>query len=193
MFYISNIARDARDPKVVRSGPSSLDASDRLARGLGWFSLGLGIAELIAPRRFTRALGMEGKEGLVRAYGAREIASGMLCLAPEKQEGLQSRLVGDGLDVATLLSAFRYDNPKKDNVALALLMVAGVTLLDLVGAQGTKARHSRDRGQRRLYYDRTGFPKGIEAAKGAAKDFQVSRDMRAAPSLAFSAGQSSAS
>jgi hypothetical protein len=39
--------------------------------------------------------------------------------------GLRGRLVGDGLDVATLLAGFRSDNPKKDNVAVALLIVAG--------------------------------------------------------------------
>jgi hypothetical protein len=179
MNFISNITRSRHDPKVVRSGPSSLDDTDRLARGLGWFSIGLGLAQLIAPRRFTRALGMRGKEGLVRAYGAREIASGVLCLAPEKEAGLRSRLVGDGLDVAILLAGFRSDNPKKENVAVALLMVAGITLLDLVGRQGAKARHARYRGRRRLYNDRTGFPKGVEAAKGAARDFQSSPGMRA--------------
>src|SRR5215208_7371781 len=83
MNYISNIARSEGDPKVVRSGPSSLSGADRLAKGLGWFSLVLGAAELIAPQRITRALGMEGKEALVRAYGAREIASGMLSLSPD--------------------------------------------------------------------------------------------------------------
>jgi hypothetical protein len=172
MTYLSNIARSEGDPKVLRSGPSSLAAPDKLAKALGWFSLGLGLAELVAPRRITRALGMEGKEGLVRAYGAREIASGMLALSTEKDAGLWSRMVGDGLDVATLFAALRDDNPKRDNVALALAMVLGVTLLDLVGAQGTTARRSRDRGQRRLYHDRSGFPKGLQAARGAAKSPQ---------------------
>jgi len=46
----------------------------------------------------------------------------MTCLGALGQRG---RLVGDGLDVATLLAGFRSDNPKKDNVAVALLMVAG--------------------------------------------------------------------
>ena len=69
MTYISNIARSQGDPKVLRSGPSSLGGADRLARALGWFSLGLGLAELLAPRLFTHALGMRGSEGLVRAYG----------------------------------------------------------------------------------------------------------------------------
>jgi hypothetical protein len=193
MTYLSNIAhsiaRSEGDPKLVQSGPSSLGASDRLAKALGWFSIGLGLAEVIAPRRITRALGMQGSEALVRAYGVREIASGLLSLSTEKNVGLWSRIAGDGVDIATLLTALRQDNPKRDNVALALTMVAGVTVLDLVGAQTNTARHSRNRGQRRLYYDRNGFPKGIEAARGAAKNFQVPREMRAKPALASVGGR----
>ncbi len=34
----------------------------------------------------------------------------------------------------TLGSAMRSDNPKQDNVAIALVLVAGVTLLDFVAA-----------------------------------------------------------
>jgi hypothetical protein len=167
MNYISNIARSEGDPKVVRSGPSSLSSADRLAKGLGWFSLALGVAELIAPGRITRALGMEGNEAIVRAYGAREMASGLLTLSSDKQAGLWSRVAGDGLDVATLMTGLRDDNPKRDNVRLAIVMVAGVALLDLLGAQSTTARHTR-RGEHRSYRDRSGFPRGIQAAKDAA-------------------------
>jgi len=172
MNYMSNIARSEGDPKVIRTGPSSMDSTDRLARALGWFSIGLGAVELMAPGRITRALGMQGSEGLVQTYGLREIASGIMTLSTEKQTGLKSRLAGDGLDVATLLSAFRPDNPKNHNVALALVMVGGVTLLDYIGTLSTKVRHTRDRGQRRSYRDRTGFPKGIAAVRGIAKEFQ---------------------
>ena len=183
MNYISNITRSKGDPKVVHSGPSSLGASDRLARALGWFSLGLGLAELIAPRSITRALGMEGKEALVRTYGVREIASGILSLSVDKEAGLWSRVAGDGLDVGTLSAGLREDNPKRDNVALALAMVVGVTLLDVIGAVGTTARHSRNRGAQRLYHNRSGFPKGIQAARGSAKGFQPPPDGRAAAAL----------
>lgn len=196
MMYISNIARSEGDPKVLRSGPSSLSASDRLARAMGWLSLALGATELLAPRRVTGALGMEGKEGLVRAYGAREIASGLLSLSVDKQVGLWSRVGGDGLDIATLMTGLSRHNPKRDNVALALMMVLGVTLLDIIGAQGTTARHSRDRGRRRLYSDRSGLPGGVQAAKGLArKDFEVPADMKAgpAPVLAEVSGLSPAS
>jgi len=162
---ISNLVRSEGDPKIIRSGPSSLGTSDQLAKALGWFSLGLGIAEIVAPRRFTSALGMEGNEGLVRAYGAREIAAGMMTLSPDKTLGLWSRVAGDAVDVVTLLGGLRRDNPERANVACALSMVLGVTLLDFIGAKATAARHIRGRGPRRLYSDRSGFPKGLEAAR----------------------------
>lgn len=175
MNYVANITRSEGDPKIIRSGPSSLGGVDRLARALGWFGIALGLAELLAPRSIARALGMQGRERLVRAYGAREIASGIVALSPDKQAGLWSRVAGDGLDVTTLLGAMRRDNPKRDNVAWALVLVLGVTMLDVLGAQGIQARHGRERRQRRLYGDRTGFPNGIEAARGAARPSQSAR------------------
>jgi hypothetical protein len=172
--YILNVTRPKGDPKVLTSGPSSLAAVDRLGRSLGWFSIGLGLLELIGSRRVTRALGMEGNENLVRAYGAREIGSGILSLSAEKQIGLWSRVAGDGLDLATLVTALRNSNPKRDNVRFALAVVLGTTLLDLAGVLGVTARHSRRRGDVRQYRNRSGFPQGIDQARGAAKGFKVS-------------------
>ena len=168
MTYISNITRSQGDPKVLSTGPSSLAAPDKLARMLGWYSIGLGLIELLAPRRITDALGMEGSEGVVRAYGAREIGSGILSLSVQAETGLWSRVAGDGLDLVTLATALRPGNSKRGNVGLAMLVVLGTTLLDVVGAQATTARHSRRRGKWRQYYDRTGFPQGIEKVRGAA-------------------------
>jgi hypothetical protein len=187
MSYItsmSNIARSKGDPKVLSTGPSSLDMSDRLARGLGWFSIGLGLTELLAPRALTRWLGMEGSETLVRAYGLREIGAGMMTLSPDKGIGLQSRVAGDALDIATLLAGLRADNPKRDNVAIALAMVVGVTLLDIAGAQGVRASQRRSDRPQRSYRDRSGYPRGLENARGAARDFKTPRDMRAIPMAA---------
>jgi hypothetical protein len=181
---ISNIARSKGDPKVLSTGPSSLDNTDRLARALGWFSIGLGLTELLAPRALTRALGMEGSEALVRAYGMREIGAGIMTLSPDKGLGLQSRVAGDALDIATLLAGLRADNPKRDNVAIALAMVLGVTLLDIVGAKGIKANQTRSERPRRTYRDRSGYPKGLENARGAARDFRTPPDMRFIPMAA---------
>src|SRR3954468_20552097 len=122
MEKVSNMTRAQGDPKVISTGPSSFGASDRLARNLGWFSFGLGALEIFAPERITRALGMEGQESLVRAYGFREVAAGMLSLSVEKKAGLWSRVAGDALDLATLMVGLRADNPKRGNVAMALVM-----------------------------------------------------------------------
>ena len=181
---MSNIARSEGDPKVLSSGPSSLDNTDRLARALGWFSIGLGLTELLAPGALTRWLGMEGSEGLVRAYGMREIGAGIMTLSPDKGLGLQSRVAGDAVDIATLLPALRSDNPKRDNVVIALAMVAGVTLLDIAGAKAVKTGQIRSDRPQRSYRDRSGYPKGLENARGAARDFRAPADMRAAPALA---------
>jgi len=123
MFHFSNIVRTKGDPKIVEGGPSLKRPEDQLARALGWFSIGLGVVELFAPRRVTKTLGMEGHETLVRAFGVREIAAGVMSLSVDKNAGLWARVGGDGLDAAALLSGLTADNPKKGNIALALLMV----------------------------------------------------------------------
>ncbi|WP_435022574.1 hypothetical protein TA3x_005706 (plasmid) [Tundrisphaera sp. TA3] len=103
----------------------------RVARGLGWFSIGLGVAEIVAGRELGRALGLEDKEWLIRAFGVREIASGVAILATDNpRAAVWSRVAGDVLDLAVLGSGFTEDNPKKGNLALAFANVAGITALD---------------------------------------------------------------
>ena len=176
---IANFVRSKGDPKVISTGPSSFGPSDRMARNLGWFSLGLGALELLAPERVTRALGMEGHEKLVRAYGAREIGAGILSLSVEKEAGLWSRVAGDGLDLATLMGGLHAGNPKRGNVALALLMVGGITLLDFVTAKEVSARHAPGNGSRRPYDDRTGYPKGITASRGIGAAKKLRKELAA--------------
>lgn len=168
MSKITGITRSPGDPQVISTGPSSLGVADQLARALGWFSIGLGAIQLLAPRTITRALGAEGHEGLVRMYGVREIGSGVLTLSLEKEAGLWGRVAGDGLDLLTVVSALRPGNPKRGNIGVALLMLAGLTVLDVVAAQGTASRHSRSQGKSRDYRDRSGFPQGLAKAREIA-------------------------
>src|ERR1700738_1230902 len=60
--------------------PRTLNRADRRALGLGWFSLGLGIAQIAAPGRLARVIGAGGderKRTTMLAVGAREILSGV--------------------------------------------------------------------------------------------------------------------
>jgi hypothetical protein len=179
----SEIARAPGDPKVIETGPSSLKPADRAGRMLGWASFGLGALELFAPKTVTKWLGMEGREGLVRAYGARELGAGVLCLSTNNDVGAASRVAGDVLDLATLATAWRDDNPKKHNVGWAIAAVAAITVADAVTAASIRNLHKR-KGPVRDFSDRSGFPKGIDYSRGKAAAGRIPEDFQAEPKLA---------
>ena len=104
----------------------------KVARGMGWFSIGLGLMEAVAGRGVGRALGMEDQAAVFRAFGAREIATGVAILTMDQpRAGMWARVAGDALDLAALGSGMTPDNPKKGNLATAIAVVAGITWLDL--------------------------------------------------------------
>ncbi|HEY8564185.1 MAG TPA: cyclase dehydrase [Beijerinckiaceae bacterium] len=157
-------------------------ATDALARGLGWFSIALGLVELTAPRALTRALGMRGKERLVQAYGAREIATGVALLAAKDPTPyVWGRVGGDALDIATLATGLEGKNPKKDNVWLALAAVGGVTAVDFYCAQALSRESRQPLPPPRDYANRRGFPRPPEEMRGAASDFVLPMDFRNEP------------
>ncbi|MFZ5780922.1 MAG: hypothetical protein ACOY4R_12060 [Pseudomonadota bacterium] len=167
MMSLAGIVRSDGDPEVMETGPTSLTTADRITRALGWFSLALGAVELAAPGALARTLGLEGKERLLRAYGAREIMAGIPTLSLDKRVGLASRLAGDMIDIATLLPALGRGNPKRGNALLALAAVGAVTVLDCVALSGTA--NDRRRGRARDYRDRSGLPRGVSASRGIAR------------------------
>ena len=149
-----------------------------LAQGLGWFSVGLGLAELVAPHSLARFLGMDEHAGLIRAYGLRELATGAgILLQDDPTPWLWARVAGDALDIATLATALDGDNPRRGNVAVALVAVAGVTALDAICAQRLSA-DGRFQAPIQDYSDRRGMPRHPLAMRGVARDFEVPRDMR---------------
>ncbi len=97
------------------------------------------------PDRFARTLGLEGKEALIRGYGVRELASAVPTLSISKSAGLAARIAGDALDLATLSSALRPDNPKRGNAAMAHSARCRHHVLDLAAYAGTKVVHRRGR------------------------------------------------
>jgi hypothetical protein len=166
-------------PTRGATGRGAHSGHERLATGLGLFSIGLGLAELLAARTLCRWLGMEGREGLVKAYGARELATGVAILSSHNPTPwIWARVGGDALDLATLATGFEGRNAKRDNVALATVAVASVTLADIVCAQGLTAEKRNPPPGAFDYRDRSGFPRPPRAMRGAASDFPVPADFR---------------
>jgi hypothetical protein len=165
------------------------DSEYALAKGLGWFSIAVGGAEVLAPRALTRWLGMPGSETMLQAYGIREIGTGLGLLASNNPTGwIWGRLGGDALDIATLASGMANNNPKRGNVWVALAAVLGVTLVDAACAyalsQRRRASHIADPAMIEAYSRRSGFRAASpEAMRGAAHDFVIPEDMRTPKAL----------
>ena len=116
-------------PRTIRARDK-----DTLAQFLGWFSIGLGTAQLAAPKVMCKVIGArgEGRSPLVmRAMGARELTQGVGILARPRPTGwLWSRVAGDALDLSLLgLTAVRITGRKR--TAFAIANVLAVTVPDV--------------------------------------------------------------
>lgn len=145
---------------------SSLNAGDALVRSIGWFSIALGVTELVAPGKITKTFGLDGKENWIRAFGAREIAAGVGALSINAQPALWARVAGDALDAGMLALGARSDNQDiKRNALIGVAAVAGIAALDAFAATLVKKRGG-ERPPPADFSDRSGFPKGVEASRG---------------------------
>ena len=109
-----------------------------LTRGLGWFSLALGVAEVVAPRRLGRLAGLRPYRRMLPKLGLREIVSGLGILAARRPAGgLWARVAGDGMDLGVLAGALRRTRSRRGRVFASIAAVIGVTILDVLCARRT--------------------------------------------------------
>jgi uncharacterized membrane protein len=107
-----------------------------LTQALGWFSIGLGLAELLAPRAVGRAIGVGEQPALLRLCGVREVASGLGMLSERfPSRWAAARVAGDAMDLALLGAAARQPDTVRMRIALAATAVAGVAALDVFATQ----------------------------------------------------------
>ncbi|ACB73668.1 hypothetical protein [Opitutus terrae] len=104
-----------------------------LSRSLGFFSLGLGLAELLAPRKVAAVAGInDDHDTLIRSLGAREIASGLAILSGTRtKEAVWSRVLGDAIDLGLLAAALNSPRTDRRRLTGALGLVGAVTALDV--------------------------------------------------------------
>lgn len=124
----------------LHNGSSEIDY-EKIATGLGWFSLALGVTEMAAPGAIARFVGVKDKRNnraLLRSplYGMREVAAGAGLLTQRKPAiWMWGRVAGDVLDLSSLAGALKSRENDRGRLVGAILAVAGVTALDVLCAQ----------------------------------------------------------
>jgi hypothetical protein len=111
-----------------------------LTTGLTWFSVGLGIAQLVAPARMAKLIGMRDTDdgrSLMRLIGVRETAAGLGLLSGTKADAwLGARIGGDLIDLALMAGAMRQRGTNQTRLRAATGAVLGITALDIFGGAG---------------------------------------------------------
>jgi uncharacterized membrane protein len=106
---------------------------DSLAQFLGWFSIGLGTAQAVAPKQMCKLVGASGEGSakmVMRLMGVRELTQGVgILVRPRPTNWLWSRVAGDGVDLALLgLTAVKNRNARS---AFAIANVLAVAVPDV--------------------------------------------------------------
>jgi uncharacterized membrane protein len=107
------------------------------------FSIGLGLAEVLAPRAVGRAIGVGDHPAIMRMVGVRKIVTG-LGLLSERAPGAWAwaRVAGDAMDLALLGAATSSPDADPRRIAAATAGVLGVTGLDVYSGQRLTATQS---------------------------------------------------
>lgn len=128
---------------------STAQNRDRLVNGLGWFSIGLGLAEVLAPRAVSRIIGVEPRPMLMRLLGLREIATGLGLLSRvEPGAWAKARVAGDAMDLSLLGMGFASETSSKGRLTMATAAVAGVSALDVLCSKDFSEGPGTQRSQR---------------------------------------------
>ena len=105
---------------------------ENLARGLGWLSIGLGVAQILAPRTMSRLMGVPVPSVLTVICGMRELACGVGLLSQEQAAPwLRARVAGDALDLAALGAGALLPGAGRGRIGVAAGLVGALTVTDL--------------------------------------------------------------
>jgi uncharacterized membrane protein len=122
------------------------DEAQRRGRGLGWMSLGLGVAQLAVPDTVRRISGVDDSptsRAVVPLVGARELvhAAGLLT---SRRKGIWAwtRVMGDAMDLTSLGMAIAHRGGRRRRRLVGVTgVVVGITVVDLLTAvQGRRTK-----------------------------------------------------
>ncbi|WP_232429405.1 SRPBCC family protein [Noviherbaspirillum autotrophicum] len=152
----------------------------QVAQALGWFSIGLGVAQLLAPRMMARTVGAPSGSGMLLAVGARELASGIGLLSQSRrQPWLWARVAGDAMDLALLGMAARSAASQRRRLALTAAAVAGVAALDILAGMKYRQQATGHGVQRTMLH----VEKSITINRSAEECYRFWHDFENFPSF----------
>jgi uncharacterized membrane protein len=127
---------EAKVPAQMRRVVAAMGDRATLNRSLGWFSIGLGLTQLLAPKTLGRAIGVGDQSAIIRMCGMREVVSGVGLLSGRAPAAFAaSRVVGDVMDLALLGASLRSPQANPSRIAAAATAVAGVAAVDLYASR----------------------------------------------------------
>jgi hypothetical protein len=120
----------------------------KLAKFLGAFSFGLGVAQLAAPERVNRLIGVKDTpktRAIQRAVGVQELtaAQGIFSFSPPTPV-LWTRVAGDVLHLGMLAKALDGRRNDKSKLRGAIAAVAGIGLVDALVSARYQARWPKE-------------------------------------------------
>jgi uncharacterized membrane protein len=137
--YAARTSQRQRDRTVqierVSTGAVRKSGVESRAVGLGWFSVALGVGQLLAPRQVARLIGLDEDDGTTRsalmAIGLREVATGIGLLSQSRPAAWAwARTAGDLMDLALLGYAWQRNPASREQMLSVGGAVLGCALVD---------------------------------------------------------------
>lgn len=178
MYFVDDgIAEERPDVEITQRDARGV----RMAQGMGWFSIGLGLTQLLAPHLFNRIVGVRNGSGvLTRLLGARELVSGLALLGGrDPVRALDARIAGDVMDLGLLAANLVAPANGRGRLVASTISVLGATGMDIVARRHLAADPQRQ--ERVAQVTRIGKSITIDAAPHAV--YQVWRTFERAPEI----------
>ena len=181
----------------VRPRPVAVEPYQRLAdedRGtggestadfLGYFSIGLGLAELLAPQVMSRVIGVkepdERNRRTMQLMGVREIGHGLAILSNQQPaRAVWSRVAGDALDLALLARTWANPDNDRGRTLFATMNVLFIGAIDVMTARQL-SRQPRTHVARRMAEGIVHTKRSITVGRPVEEVYAFWRDFKNLP------------
>ena len=147
-FYTAGLATTAM-PDVAKGRhyrPAQMrDPDQGVNSGIAWFSVALGVTQIVAPDSLARLIGIRPTQTTrttMRAIGMRGLTTGLGLLSKSKRSPwLWARLAGDMVDLSLLGTGVGRRADDRSRAGRAALAVGSVAALDFLAATRSRRTH----------------------------------------------------